>query len=98
MKWSLKLGRILGIDVYLHLTFLLLLAFIGVSHLMAGGSVTSAMTGVGFFVALFVCVLLHEFGHALMARRDRSQTFPPASPGAVPPLLRSPGFARQTAS
>ena len=69
MKWSLKLGRILGIDVYLHLTFLLLLAFIGVSHLMAGGSVVSAMNGVGFFVALFGCVLLHEFGHALMARR-----------------------------
>jgi Zn-dependent protease len=69
MKWSLKLGRILGIDVYLHLTFMLLLAFIGVSHLMAGGSVTSAVTGVGFFVALFGCVLLHEFGHALMARR-----------------------------
>jgi hypothetical protein len=29
MKWSLKLGRLLGIDVYLHFTFLLLLAFLG---------------------------------------------------------------------
>jgi hypothetical protein len=32
MKWSLKLGRLLGIDVYLHFTFLLLLAFIGCSR------------------------------------------------------------------
>lgn len=69
MKWSFKLGRFLGIDVYIHLTFLLLLAFIGATHWAAGQTLTAAFSGVLFFVLLFVCVLLHEYGHALMARR-----------------------------
>lgn len=69
LKWNLKLGRFLGIDVYLHLTFLLLLGFLAVVHGLAGQSIKAAIGGVVFFVAVFVCVLLHEFGHALMARR-----------------------------
>ena len=69
MKWSFKLGRILGIDVYVHFTFLLLLAFIGLSHGLAGRSAEAALNGVLFFSGLFVCVLLHEYGHALAARR-----------------------------
>ena len=69
MKWSLKLGRILGIDVYLHFTFLLLLGFIGLSQWLAARNIAAAADGVLFFLGLFACVLLHEFGHALMARR-----------------------------
>jgi Zn-dependent protease/predicted transcriptional regulator len=69
MKWSLKLGRVLGIDVYLHLTFLLLLGFIGLSHWIAERSFAAAAQGMIFFLVLFLCVLLHEYGHALMARR-----------------------------
>lgn len=69
MKWSLKLGRILGIDVYVHLTFLLLLGFVGWAHWMSGRSLEAALTGLLFFCGLFACVLLHEFGHALAARR-----------------------------
>jgi Zn-dependent protease len=69
MKWSIKLGRYLGIDVYLHFTFLLLLGFIGLSHWLTGRSAGAALDGVVFFLALFACVLLHEYGHALMARR-----------------------------
>jgi Zn-dependent protease/CBS domain-containing protein len=69
MKWSIKLGRLLGIDVYIHVTFLLLLVFIGLVYGMSGGSFAAALTGVLFFVLLFLCVLLHEFGHALTARR-----------------------------
>jgi Zn-dependent protease/CBS domain-containing protein len=69
MKWSFKLGRILGIDVYLHLTFLLLLAFVGLTHWLPGRSLEAAITGVVFFAGLFLCVLLHEYGHALAARR-----------------------------
>jgi CBS domain-containing protein len=56
--WSLHLGRWLGIDVYLHLTFLLLLAFIGLSHGIATRSAEAALGGVMFFAGLFVCVLL----------------------------------------
>jgi Zn-dependent protease len=69
MKWSIKLGRYLGIDVYLHFTFVLLLGFIGLSHWLAERSVAAATEGILFFLALFACVLLHEYGHALMARR-----------------------------
>lgn len=69
MKWSLKLGRLLGIDVYLHFTFLLLLAFLGYLYWRATQDIEAALRGVGFIVALFGCVVLHELGHALMARR-----------------------------
>jgi len=69
MKWSLKLGRFLGIDVYIHFTFLLLLGFIGLSQAMAGGGMAAAVNSMIFFLSLFGCVLLHEYGHALMARR-----------------------------
>lgn len=69
MKWSIKIGRLLGIDVFIHVTFLLLLVFIGLVYGMSAGSLSAALTGVLFFVLLFLCVLLHEFGHALTARR-----------------------------
>jgi Zn-dependent protease len=69
MKWSLKLGRILGIDVYIHFTFLLLLGFVGLTHWLAGRSLEAALSGMLFFAGLFVCVLLHEYGHALAARK-----------------------------
>ena len=68
LGWSLHLGRWLGIDVHLHTTFLLLLAFIGLSHGFATRSAEAALGGVLFFAGLFVCVLLHEYGHALAAR------------------------------
>lgn len=69
MNWSFKLGRFLGIDVFVHFTFVLLLGFIGIAHWVVGQSVASALSGLLFFVCLFACVLLHEYGHALMARR-----------------------------
>ena len=69
MKWSFKIGRILGIDVFLHATFLLMLGFIAVTQWLSHGSLSAVISGAGFFVALFACVLLHEYGHALMARR-----------------------------
>ena len=69
MSWSFRIGKIFGIDVFVHVTFLLLLGFIGLSHWMQTRELAAALAGVGFFVALFACVLLHEFGHALTARR-----------------------------
>jgi Zn-dependent protease len=69
MKWSIKLGRFAGIDVFVHVTFLLLLAFIGYATIASGQSVATAVDGILFVCAVFGCVLLHEFGHALTARR-----------------------------
>ncbi len=68
MKWSLLLARVAGIEVKIHLTFLLLLAWIGYSAYGSGGS-AAALGSVVFVLALFGCVLLHEFGHAFAARR-----------------------------
>ena len=67
MRWSLKIARIAGTDVRIHITFLLFLAWIGFSYYQVGGA-AAAVPGVLFIVALFGCVLLHEFGHALAAR------------------------------
>ena len=69
MKLSLKLGSFAGIRVYLHWTFVLLLGWILFSHLGQGHEWAEAWRGVGFIIALFGCVLLHEFGHALTAKR-----------------------------
>ncbi|MGH8021672.1 MAG: site-2 protease family protein, partial [Opitutaceae bacterium] len=68
MSWSFKLLRVAGIEVRIHFTFLLLLLWIGWSHYTIGG-VPQALDGVGLILALFGCVLLHEFGHAFAARR-----------------------------
>lgn len=67
-KWSFSLGRILGIQVYVHFTFFLLLAFVGFTEWMRSSNPAAAVIAVLFLVSLFGCVLLHEFGHALAAR------------------------------
>lgn len=69
MKWSFRLGTVAGIGVYMHWTFLLLIGWIFVGHLSQGKDAAQAVAGVGFILALFLCVVLHEFGHALTARR-----------------------------
>ena len=69
MEWSAKLGRFAGIDVYVHVTFLLLLAWFGYSAWVQTGSVAGVVNALTLIVLLFLCVLLHEYGHALTARR-----------------------------
>ncbi|MFN3892489.1 MAG: site-2 protease family protein [Beijerinckiaceae bacterium] len=68
MPWSFTLGTIAGTAVRIHVTFLLLLAWIGFAAFQSGGS-QAAVSGVAFIVLLFACVLAHEFGHITMARR-----------------------------
>jgi len=68
MRWSFHIARIAGIDVKIHVTFLLLLAFYGFLFYGQGG-ISGAAQGVLFISLVFFCVLLHEFGHALAARR-----------------------------
>ena len=69
MKWAFKLGRYAGIDVYMHFTFLLLVGWVALMHWRQGQSVFAAVVGVVFILAVFLCVVLHEYGHALTARR-----------------------------
>ncbi|MCS6828854.1 MAG: site-2 protease family protein [Caldilinea sp.] len=68
MGWSIKIARIAGTEIKIHLTFFLLLAWIGLVYYLQGGP-GAAVEGVIFIILLFGCVLLHEFGHALAARR-----------------------------
>ena len=69
MSWSFRIGKLFGIDVFMHVTFLLLLGFIGLGEWRQSRDISAALAGVGFFVALFACVLFHELGHALTARK-----------------------------
>lgn len=68
MTWSFSLGRVLGSELRVHVTFFLLLAWVGFAAYSSAG-LPAAIENVAFVLALFACVVAHEFGHALMARR-----------------------------
>ncbi len=68
MKRSLKIGSVAGIGIFLHWTFLLLIAAIGAFYYVQSQTLGEAVAGVGLILAVFVCVVLHELGHALTAR------------------------------
>ena len=70
MGGSFKIGRFSGIDVRVHWTFFLLLAYFAFIGYRASGSLLGALTDTVTIVALFICVLLHEFGHSLVAQRQ----------------------------
>lgn len=69
MGWSWKFVEVAGIGVYVHATFFLLIGWVALLHWTEGQSLAAVLQGVGFILALFGCVVLHEFGHALTARR-----------------------------
>ncbi len=69
MKWQWKLGNFAGIDVYVHATFLLLIGWVGYSHWLENQLWSEVLSGILFIIALFACVVLHEYGHALTARK-----------------------------
>jgi Zn-dependent protease/CBS domain-containing protein len=73
MGGSFKIGRAFGIDVKVHWSFFLLLIFFGYLAFRDSGSLVNALITIGIVVALFFCVLLHEFGHSLVAIRLGSE-------------------------
>jgi Zn-dependent protease len=97
MKWSWRIGRIAGIDLYVHVTFLILVGWVALSHYLARRSAADALTGVVFILCLFGIVVLHELGHALTARRfgipTRDITLLPI--GGVARLERMPEDPKQ---
>lgn len=64
---SLTIGTILETKVRLHWTFVIYLAAIGIVGLVAGGA-DAAISILVLVLAVFACVLAHEFGHILAAR------------------------------
>lgn len=97
MKWNIKLGRFAGIDVFLHATFFLMILWIGISYWIQDKTLIAVVSGVGFILALFASVVLHEYGHALTARRygipTKNITLYPI--GGVASLERIPEKPRQ---
>src|ERR1700757_2031231 len=67
MSWSLPIFRIAGIQLRIHVTFLLLIAWLAFGYYSQGGT-SAAAARVIFILLLFLCVVLHEFGHAFAAK------------------------------
>src|SRR6478736_1779218 len=67
MSWSLPIFRIAGIQLRIHITFLLLIGWLAVGYYAQGGS-AMALGRILFVLLLFLCVVLHEFGHAIAAK------------------------------
>ncbi|TWU56373.1 site-2 protease family protein [Rubripirellula reticaptiva] len=92
MNNSWHLGRFAGIDVRIHWTFLLVPIWIYFSSMAAGSGAVAATVAVLFVLAIFGCVVLHEYGHSLTARRfgigTRDITLLPI--GGVASLQRMP--------
>jgi Zn-dependent protease len=62
---SWRLGKLFDIPVYVHPTFLLLPLLV---LLQSPGGLVPSLFVLSLVAAIFGCVLLHEFGHALAAR------------------------------
>ena len=69
MKWSWRMGSVAGIALYVHATFLLLLAWVALDAYRTSRSAVDSLNGVLFVLAVFGTVVLHELGHALAVRR-----------------------------
>ncbi len=97
MKWSFRIGSIAGIVLNIHATFALLLGWVALSHWLEERNIAAVVDGVAFILAVFACVLLHELGHALAARRygipTKDITLLPI--GGVARLERMPEDPRQ---
>jgi Zn-dependent protease len=97
MKWAWRIARIAGIDIRIHLTFLAVLAWIAWVSYSSTGTLKGALDGVLLILVVFAIVVLHELGHALMARRfgikTRDITLLPI--GGVASLERMPDEPRQ---
>jgi Zn-dependent protease/CBS domain-containing protein len=69
LKWSFRLGDVAGIPLRVHATFPLLLGYVALLSARSGASLAGTLQGLVYVLALFACVVLHELGHALTARR-----------------------------
>lgn len=73
-KWSLSLGKYAGIKLFVHWTFPILIIWVFLMYSRMGNNFSDGVMGVLFIMVLFICVVLHEFGHALTAKRFHIKT------------------------
>ena len=64
-NWSIPAGRIFGVELRIHLTFLFLLVFVWLTESASRGA-TSPARGLALVGIIFGSVVLHELGHALV--------------------------------
>lgn len=69
MRGSWRIGQLAGIGIFVHWTFLILPVLVAFSTFSAGGGLAAVSSAVLLVLAIFGCVVLHEMGHALAARR-----------------------------
>jgi Zn-dependent protease len=74
MKYSISLGRVAGIEIFVHWTFLILIGWIVYINLKQGMGPIDIFWSVLFILTLFACVTAHELGHALAAKRYNIKT------------------------
>src|SRR6202140_5148110 len=66
-SWSIPFGRLFGIEIRIHLTFLFLFFFVWSTE-GSTQDASAALRGLALVGIVFASVVLHELGHALMAR------------------------------
>jgi Zn-dependent protease len=97
MKWAWKIGRVAGIEVQVHATFAILILWLALRAWSQQKSPAAFAAEIAFVLALFGCIVLHELGHALTARRfgirTRDITLLPI--GGVARLERMPEDPKQ---
>ncbi len=85
MRWSFRIARVFGISIYVHWTFALLILWVIYIHWSQASAAAAAqhragvpvtvdpfaqtVEGVLLVCAVFACVVLHELGHSLAAKR-----------------------------
>jgi Zn-dependent protease len=74
MKSSWTIGSVSGIRISVHWTFWILIVWIISSNLRAGAQSSAVIWSVLFIFSIFACVVLHELGHAMAAKRFRIRT------------------------
>jgi Zn-dependent protease/predicted transcriptional regulator len=74
MKYSLYLGKVSGIKISVHWTFMILIIWIVLSDIRSGLDFAEILWSVGFVLTIFLCVVLHELGHAIAAQRYKIKT------------------------
>ena len=97
MKFSWKLGERAGIGVYIHAALLLFVGWVALVYWIQEQTLAAVLSAIGFILALLACIVLHELGHAFMARKYgiKSRDIVLLPIGGVASLERMPARSTQ---